>query len=93
MFLLFNLNKKNLFLNKKFNIKIQENKTMKQQETWMDKIYREFFNCGISYSTSEDGERKIIWYCGPFSFVYNITKLEKSIFKIWEFKTKKSPDL
>lgn len=62
---------------------------MKRQENWMDKIYKEYFNFGMSYSTKENGEKKIIWYFGPFSFSYNITKLEESIFKIWEFNSDK----
>lgn len=60
-----------------------------KKQTLFDKICKEYFNFGLSYSTNEEGERKIIWYFGPLSFSYNITKLEESFFKIWEIKSDK----
>lgn len=56
-----------------------------KNQTLFDKICKEF-NFGVNYTIDEKGERKIIWYFGPLSVSYNITKWEESFWNIFNFK-------
>ncbi|MCS7317288.1 MAG: hypothetical protein NZZ41_03050 [Candidatus Dojkabacteria bacterium] len=57
--------------------------------SWFDKFVKEYFCYGMNYSTSENGDKKIIWYLGPFSFVWNVGKYEQGFWKIFQDDKKK----